>query len=61
MTHRDHSVEFAGQAGAEIEVTPEMMDAGLSALYRFHITEPDDEEMREAVCAVFNAMIEARS
>jgi hypothetical protein len=47
------------EAETEIEVTPAMADAGLNTLYGFHITEPDDDEMREAVSAVFKAMIEA--
>jgi hypothetical protein len=33
----------------EIEVTPEMIEAGLAALYRFPITEPFESEMRKAV------------
>jgi hypothetical protein len=37
-----------------------MVEAELDALYGFHITEPDCDEMREAVRAVFIAMIEVR-
>jgi hypothetical protein len=33
----------------EIEVTPEMIEAGLAALYRFPITEPFESEMSKAV------------
>ena len=62
MTHPTHDVDSDGQASAdEIEVTPEMIESGMWTLYGFHIQEPDDEEMRKAVCAVFRAMIEARA
>lgn len=40
----------------EIEVTPEMVEAGLSRLFRFHISEPDEDELRVAVAEVFKAM-----
>jgi hypothetical protein len=42
-------------------VTQEMEDAGLDALYGFHITEPDDDEMREAVREVFITMLEVQT
>ena len=44
----------------EIEVTPEMIEAGLEALYCFPITEPDDASMKKAVVAVFSAMLSVR-
>ena len=44
-----------------MEITPEMIEAGLNSLYEFHISEPDRDELREAVAAVFRAMIEAAS
>jgi hypothetical protein len=40
----------------EIEITPEMIEAGLNALYGFPITEPFESEMREAVATVYRAM-----
>jgi hypothetical protein len=43
----------------EIEITDKMIEAGINTLYDFHITEPEDREMREAVAAVFKAMIGA--
>jgi hypothetical protein len=43
----------------QIEITPEMIEAGLNRLYEFHITEPDSDEMRDAVAAVFRAMTAA--
>ena len=46
----------AGAPEAEIEITPEMIEAGLEALYSFPITEPFESEMREAVAAVYRAM-----
>ena len=42
-----------------IEVTSKMVDAGLNTLYDFSITEPEDDEMREAVTEVFKAMLGA--
>jgi hypothetical protein len=41
----------------EIEVTPEMIEVGVGTLYEFPITDPDEFSMREAVKAVFLAMI----
>jgi hypothetical protein len=46
----------AGAPEQEIEVTPEMIEAGLATLYEFDITEPFESEMREAVAAVYRAM-----
>lgn len=42
----------------EIEVTPEMIEAGLEKLYEFDITCPVDAEMRLAVAAVFVEMLQ---
>ena len=52
---------LAESSAPEIEITPEMIEAGLGALFRFHISEPDDDEMREAVAAVFRSMIRVAS
>jgi hypothetical protein len=52
--------DTAGAPEQEIEITPEMIDAGLSVLYRFPITEPVESEMREAVAAVYRAMSNIR-
>ena len=58
-------VESAMVAGSPIEikiaieVTSKMVDAGLNTLYDFSITEPEDDEMREAVTEVFKAMLGA--
>jgi hypothetical protein len=46
----------AGAPANEIEITPEMIEAGLNALYGFPITEPFESEMREAVVSVYKAM-----
>ena len=46
-----------GEAEIEIEVTPEMAEAGRKELYGFCITEPEAAEMREAVSAVFRVML----
>ena len=43
-----------------IEITPEMIDAGLERLFRFHLSDPDELELRRAVAEVFSAMMEAR-
>lgn len=47
------------QAGDEIEVTEEMIEAGLETLYGFRITEPSRDEMGDAVREVYVAMREA--
>ena len=44
----------------EIEITPEMIEAGLSELWNHDITEPRESEMREAVRAVYFAMRTSR-
>jgi hypothetical protein len=44
----------------EIEVTPEMIEVGLATLYEFPITEPFEDEMRKAVCAVYKSMSSIR-
>lgn len=45
---------------AEIEITPEMIAAGVDALYQFDINEPTQAEMEHAVRSVFVVMFEAR-
>jgi hypothetical protein len=48
----------------EIEVTPEMIEAGIDEFYTFHwdeCSEIDAEEIREAMRAAFVAMWRARS
>jgi hypothetical protein len=42
--------------GNEIEVTPEMVEAGLEELYKFPIIDPWEDQLREAVTRVFLAM-----
>jgi len=49
----------AGAPEDEIEISAAMIEAGLGALYRFHINDPDDDEMRRAVVAVFKSMFKA--
>ena len=49
--------EAAGAPEKEIEVTSEMIEAGLEEIYRFTISEPTDDEMREAVRAVYVVMV----
>jgi hypothetical protein len=51
---------LAGAPVNEIEITPEMIEAGLGALYGFPITEPFESDMREAVAAVYRAMCSIR-
>lgn len=41
----------------EIEVTPEMIEAGVDELYRHDILEPKRVEMKVAVSEVFRAML----
>ena len=40
----------------DVEITPEMIEAGLEELYRHGPAEPFDETMREAVAAVYRVM-----
>ena len=47
----------AGAPEAEIEVTSEMIEAGLDTLYEFDITEPREAEMRKAVTEVYRTMV----
>lgn len=42
----------------EIEITPEMIEAGLDELYNHDITEPRKDDMRLAVRSVYSAMYE---
>jgi hypothetical protein len=55
-----HDRATGAPAEKEIEITPEMIEAGMSALYDFPITEPFESEMREAVAAVYGAMSSIR-
>lgn len=45
----------------EIEITPEMIEAGMEELFRHDIQEPCEDEMREAVAAVFRVMANLES
>lgn len=57
----DSAEGLAPEAGArDVEVTPAMIDAGLSKLYEFDFTQPDPDELREAVASVYRAAHEAR-
>jgi hypothetical protein len=49
-----------GGGAPEIEITPEMIEAGFAKLYEFDITHPMEGEMREAVRDVFLSMLRAR-
>ena len=42
----------------EIEVTPEMIEAGVDELYGHPIMEPNDDVLAETVKAVFCRMLE---
>lgn len=48
-------------ASDEIEITPEMIEAGLAELWNHDITEPREDEMREAVRSVYSAMHKSRA
>ena len=41
---------------ASIEVTPEMIEAGVDELYRYGPSEPFEEKMKKAVAAVYRVM-----
>jgi hypothetical protein len=58
LMHPAHDVEPAGQGSAdEIEVTPEMVDAGLEAYIDLLFNENGHERI---VTEVFSAMMRAR-
>lgn len=59
MSSERAGIKSDGFSG-EVEITPEMIEAGLRALYTFRITEPDEDEMRSAVAEVFKMMLEAQ-
>ena len=44
----------------EIEITPEMIEAGVEKLFEFDIQQPFRAEMRDAVAAVFREMLRHR-
>ena len=50
----------AAEPDGEVEITPEMIEAGFAKLYEFDITHPMEGEMREAVRDVFLSMLRAR-
>jgi len=47
-------------APLEIEITPEMIEAGVAAMWEFELDGFDPAEWRRAIRAGFSAMIEAR-
>jgi hypothetical protein len=59
LTHQAHDVELAGQAGGSgvIEVTPEMIDAGLNELVLY---EPGWDCGSDVVREIYTAMERAR-
>jgi hypothetical protein len=54
-THRQ-----AGDETQDVEVTPEMVEAGAEALWAEDFPLPNDEEMARVVSKVFTAMTKAR-
>jgi hypothetical protein len=44
----------------EIEITPEMIDAGVNCLWRSPIDEPSEDDLRVTAIKVFTAMFAAR-
>lgn len=46
---------------AEVEITPEMIEVGVSKLFEFDITQPVEVEIKVALSEAFRAMILARS
>jgi len=49
------STRYSVGTGTEIEVTPEMIEAGLPHLYRYHPERGVDEE--ETIIRIFRAML----
>jgi hypothetical protein len=41
-----------------LDISPEMIDEGVRCLYEFHITEPNEDEMRSAVAEIYKVMYE---
>lgn len=50
-------VQDSGQAGAEIEVTPEMVDAGSAVMLNSGIADDYLEADKDTVIAVYRAMV----
>jgi hypothetical protein len=46
----------AGAPGTEVEITPEMIDAGTEIAWRTPIMEPDEALIRQMVRDIFSAM-----
>jgi hypothetical protein len=62
LTKRGPDVELAecDRLADEIEVTPEMIEAGVSCLYDLpELLGPSEEQLKAALKAAFCAMIEA--
>lgn len=49
------------RASDDIQVTPEMIEAGMEELFCHDIQEPYEDEMRKAVAAVFRVMANLES
>ena len=50
--------DIANVDDPEVEVTPEMIEAGVDELYGYPIMEPNDDVLVEAVKVVFCRMLE---
>jgi hypothetical protein len=46
---KDHTAERQAGADDEIEMTPEMIEAGFGVLYTYTFCYPDADDMRDAV------------
>jgi hypothetical protein len=57
LTHHDHDVELTERDGPdEIEVTSEMIEAGVEAMEPFSFTSMEGYDMERALRAAFRAM-----
>jgi hypothetical protein len=61
MTDATSGIDRPARENQEIEVTPEMIEAGLDEIWNHPIMEPTESELRVAVEGVFRAMIRARA
>ena len=53
-----HIANATAEPSEDVEVTPEMVEAGLEEMWGY--LEPDQERMREGVAVIYRAMERAR-
>jgi hypothetical protein len=53
-------LKMTNKTSLQVDISSEMIDAGVKRLYEFHITEPNEDEMRSAVAEMYKVMYELR-